>query len=157
MVVPRPYPPGTPVTPPVLPNWPCASETRVVEDECSRSGSRERRVRLPKSPGDERRVCPRYPIGLDLRYTVHTGRKQFETGNGRTVNLSRSGLRFTTDRPLLCGLKIDLAISWPLLLDGVVQLQLVASGRVVWAQGNEVAVQIERHEFKTRGARLKSE
>jgi hypothetical protein len=117
--------------------------------------SGERRVRLPEPLGADRRAHIRYPICLDLRYTVQERRKPSATGNGRAVDLSSSGLRFTTDRPLESGKKVELAISWPLALDGGVQLQLVARGEIVWSKENEVAVHIQRHEFRTRGAGLK--
>jgi hypothetical protein len=42
------------------------------------------------------------------------------------------------------GKKVELAISWPLPLDGGVQLQLVARGEIVWSKENEVAVHIQR-------------
>lgn len=114
--------------------------------------SRERRVRLPKIPGDDRRAEVRYPLGLDLCYTVLHRRRQTETGLGRTVDLSTWGLRFTADRPLEPGLKVKLAIKWPRLLDGGVHLQLVASGMVVWAEGTEAGLQIDHREFRTRAA-----
>jgi hypothetical protein len=56
---------------------------------------------------------------------------------------------------LEAGKKVELAISWPRSLDGDVQLQLVARGEIVWAKENEVAVHIQRHEFRTRGTGLK--
>lgn len=71
------------------------------------------------------------------------------------MDLSRSGVRFTADRPLVAGLKVELAIHWPVLLDGGVQLQLVLSGRIVWAGENEAAMEILRHEFRTRGGKFK--
>jgi hypothetical protein len=117
--------------------------------------SRERRVRLPKAAKDDRRSSPRYPLALDLRYTIQRGVPSPKQGNGRTVDMSSSGLRFRVDRDLTPGTKVELAISWPLLLDGGVELQLVASGKVVWCKGNEGAVQIRHHEFRTRGVGLK--
>lgn len=131
-----------------VPNWDVESPPRST-------GSRERRVRLPKLATGDRRAHARYPLGLALRYAVlHRGR-QTETGLGQTVDLSSSGLCFAADRPLEPGGKIELAISWPLLLDGGVQLQLVALGTVVWSNGTEAGLEIEHHEFRTRGAGLK--
>lgn len=123
-----------------------------MEEIASRIGSRERRVRLPKPPSADRRASVRYPLCLDLRYTVIHPYQGSPAGSGRVVDLSSSGLRFIADRPLGAGLKVELAVSWPLLLNGGVQLQLVASGTVVWANGTIAALQIEHHEFRTRGA-----
>jgi hypothetical protein len=73
-----------------------------------------------------------------------------ETGCGRTIDLSSSGLRFAAQRPLEPGLRLDVAIEWPVLLDGGVHLQLIAAGVVVWSQGAETALRIQRHELRTR-------
>ena len=109
-----------------------------------------RRVRLPKDPGSERRASTRFPLNLEVRYTVAGCRAPFETGSGRTIDVSSSGLSFSADRPLPTGVKLDVSIDWPALLDGGVQLQLVASGVVVRSSGAVIALRIERHEFRTR-------
>ena len=114
--------------------------------------SSERRVRLPKSPSQDRRACKRYPLDLELRYTKSDRRELLETHSGRIIDLSSSGLRFTAEGPLLAGLRIDVSIDWPALLDGGVPLQLIASGVVVWTSGTETALRIQRHEFRTRRA-----
>jgi hypothetical protein len=75
-----------------------------------------------------------------------------EIGSGRTIDMSSSGLSFTADRPLSIGQKLDLSIDWPAVLDGGVQLQLVASGVVVRTTGAMTAIRLERHDFRTRRA-----
>jgi hypothetical protein len=72
------------------------------------------------------------------------------------IELSSLGLRFTAEKPLLAGLRLDVSIDWPVLLDGGVQLQLIASGVVVWTGGTKTALRIERHEYKTRRVGLKT-
>jgi len=37
-----------------------------------------------------------------------------------------------------------------------VQLQLALWGSIVWAEGDEAAMEILRYEFRTRGSQLKS-
>jgi hypothetical protein len=69
--------------------------------------------------------------------------------------MSSSGLSFTADTPLSIGQRLHMSIDWPVLLDGGVQLQLVASGVVVRSGGAVIAMRIERHEFKTRRAELR--
>jgi len=113
----------------------------------------ERRVRLPNDPNPERRASTRFPLALEVRYTVSGRRALRETGSGRTIDLSSSGLRFATQGPLEPGIKLDVAIDWPVLLNGGVQLQLVAKGEVVWSSGTETALRIQRHELRTRGGR----
>jgi hypothetical protein len=79
-----------------------------------------------------------------------------ETGSGRTIDLSSSGLSFTADKPLETGQKLDVSIDWPALLDGGVKLQLIVSGVVVRTDGTTTALQIRRHEFRTRRVGLKA-
>ena len=110
----------------------------------------ERRVRLPKEPKSDRRANVRFPIALDVRYTVSRRRALVKTGSGKLVDLSSSGLRFVARGPLETGLKLDVAIDWPILLDGRVQLQLIVTGTVVWSSDTETAMRIDRHVFRTR-------
>ena len=110
----------------------------------------ERRVRLPKIASAERRSCQRFAITLQVHYTVVGTRGPMETGSGCTIDLSSSGLSFTSDRPLPIGQKLHLSIDWPALLNGGVQLQLIMSGEVVRANETTAALQIQRHEFRTR-------
>ena len=116
----------------------------------------ERRVRLPKEPGPDRRASGRFPLSLDLRYSVSHRRAPLETGSGQIIDLSSSGLRFAAQGPMEPGLKLDVAINWPVLLDGRVQLQLIVTGVVVWSSGTDTALQIQRHDFRTRSVRLKA-
>jgi hypothetical protein len=111
---------------------------------------RERRVRLPKDHSPERRASARFPLPLEVRYSVSPHGVPPDTGSGRIIDLSSSGLRFTADRPLLAGRRLDVSIDWPVRLDGGVQLQLIASGVIAWTSGTETALRIQRHEFKTR-------
>ena len=112
----------------------------------------ERAVRLPKEPGPERRASVRFPLALDVRYSVSSRRVPVETG--QLIDLSSSGLRFAAQGPLESGQQLDVAIHWPVLLDGRVQLQLIVTGVVVWSNGTESALQILQHGFRTRSVRL---
>ena len=114
----------------------------------------ERRVRLPKEPRRDRRASVRFPLSLDIRYAVSHRRAPIETGSGQVIDLSSSGLRFAAQSLLEPGLKLDVAINWPVLLDGRVQLQLIVTGRVVWSNGTETSMEIERHDFRTRSVGL---
>ncbi len=91
-------------------------------------------------------------MDLEVRYSAAGRRGPVENGTGRTIDMSRSGLSFTAGRTLQVGHKLDVSIDWPVLLDGDVQLQLVASGVVVRNDGAVIAMRIERHEFRTRRA-----
>ena len=101
---------------------------------------------------DERRRTGRLPISQEVRYSVLGERKKTEQiGLGNTLNMSSSGVLFTTESVLPEGERIELAVSWPVQLDGV-SLKLVLSGRLVRAEEMQAAMSIERYEFKTRGS-----
>ena len=119
-------------------------------------GVMERWVRLPKDSGPERRASVRFPLTLSVRYSVSHRRAPVEMGSGQLIDLSSSGLRLAAQGPLEPGLKLDVAIDWPVLLDGRVQLQLMVTGTVVWSSGTEIALRIQRHDFRTRSVRLKA-
>ena len=110
-------------------------------------------MRLPEVANRERRASTRFPLSMDVGYAL-MGRGQRKTGSGQTIDLSSSGLSFTADRPLLTGQKLEVAIDWPVLLNGGVQLQLVTSGVVVRTSGTTTVLKVQRHEFKTRGDSL---
>lgn len=113
--------------------------------------SKERSVRLPKSRSrTEKRAATRYRLDLELHYTVFDCADSPNIGRGRTIDLSSSGLRFAAETPIGVGLKIELAVRWPVTLEGGVPLQLVGSGEVVRAAATETAVRIVKYEFRTR-------
>ena len=102
---------------------------------------------------DERRSSNRWPIVRDVRYKVLSGRqKAKQTGFGKTLNISGKGVLFTTESNLVEGALVELAVSWPALLNGVLPLKLVTHGLVVRTQGKQAAITIERYEFKTVGS-----
>jgi hypothetical protein len=101
-----------------------------------------------RSTGLERRASPRYRRTLVVRYKQPNRPGPPETG--RIIDLSRSGWRFTAERPLQAGLRLDVFLDWPVLLDGGVQLRLIAWGVVAWTNGTETALRIERREYRTR-------
>ena len=111
-----------------------------------------RRVRLLQGLSSDRRSSVRVPVNLEVRCSVVGHRKPDENGSGRTIDMSSSGLSFTADRPLSIGQKLDLSIDWPVLLDGDVQLQMVASGVIVRTAGAVTALRMGRHAFRTRRA-----
>jgi hypothetical protein len=92
------------------------------------------------------------PIMREVRYRVLGGKKVKQTGCGKTVNMSSRGVLFTTESTLPEGEQIELAVSWPALLNGVLPLKLVAQGRLVRTEENQAAIAIEKYEFKTCGS-----
>jgi c-di-GMP-binding flagellar brake protein YcgR len=99
----------------------------------------------------ERRGAVRFPIDQPMRYKV-TSRHPAESGQGKTLNISSTGVLFTSERPLAPGERVEVAVNWPAQLDHKHPLKLVASGRVVRATDGAVAISIDRHEFRMQGA-----
>ena len=105
------------------------------------------------SAAGERRGNDRYPIVRDVRYKVISGRGEPDSGVGKTVDVSSRGVLFTSPKPLPPGKRVELAISWPAQLDGKCALKLVARGRITRCRGNQVAVEINKYEFRTQSSR----
>jgi PilZ domain len=100
----------------------------------------------------ERRHSDRFPIEREVRYRVLNKRGGEETGDGRTVNISSSGVLFTTKHMLLPGRRLELSISWPAQLDNKCALRLVARGRVIRFEPGRTAIEIQQYEFRTQAS-----
>lgn len=105
----------------------------------------------------DRRSHSRFPLTMQLRYATSRRDGTLHVGAGRTIDLSSSGLSFVPDNPLFPGERLEVSIDWPVLLEGDVKLQLVIYGVVVRTDEAVVAMEIQKHEFKTRrvGTRLR--
>jgi carbohydrate-selective porin OprB len=75
-----------------------------------------------------------------------------EAGEGKTVNMSSSGVLFTTPQILRPGRRIELAISWPAQLNNKCALKLVARGRIVRFDNGLAAMEIQQYEFRTQSS-----
>lgn len=106
----------------------------------------------PEAINGDRRFDRRYAITLDLRWKLIRRRKVLQSGCGATVDLSSGGILFEAGRPLPIGLNVELSISWPALLHDIAPMQLVASGKIVRANGSRAAMQMTQHEFRTMGS-----
>jgi hypothetical protein len=67
--------------------------------------------------------------------------------------MSSSGMSFSTPEPLKVGSFVEVSVSWPVLLNQTCALKLVASGRVVRSDTRGTAIRMDRHEFRTQGAK----
>ena len=97
----------------------------------------------------ERRAKPRYDLHLPLRYKVLSGGGLAE-GSGITRNLSSGGVAFEPSGEVQPGAHVELAIQWPVALEGGVPLKLVAHGQVAWYAGGVAAVCVKRCHFRTQ-------
>jgi len=99
----------------------------------------------------DRRSADRFPIEREVRYKVLSKKSADEAGQGRTINMSSTGILFTTDQLLLPGRRLELAISWPAQLNNQTPLKLVARGRVTRYEAGRAAIEIQQYEFRTSG------
>jgi hypothetical protein len=96
---------------------------------------------------NDRRGAKRFPLELDVQYRV----LHEHAVSGRTINISSNGVLFTTCESLAQGVRVEMAIDWPVRLEGRVRLRLVAIGIVVRTDGATAAVRMARHHFRTAG------
>jgi len=101
----------------------------------------------------ERRIKRRFRIEQDVRYKMLYGQRIAETGTGRTMNISSSGVWFTTPNMLTAGMPVELSMTWPVLLNDSCPMKLMIYGCVARSDEEGVAVTIERYEFRTQGSR----
>jgi hypothetical protein len=102
----------------------------------------------------DQRLRGRYPIALELQYKLLNKGRVERLGVGQTLNISSGGVLFEAAGLLPSSGPVELAISWPFLLDGAVKLKLVMSGHIVRNDAKAIAVKVEHHEFRTTGRSL---
>ena len=102
----------------------------------------------------DRRTNARFPMREELRYKIIQSKSLKVSGSGRTLNVGSGGILFTTEEKLPMGRTVELSVNWPARLGGTCPLKFVAVGRIVRSEDHQAAVQIERYEFRTRGASL---
>jgi hypothetical protein len=98
----------------------------------------------------DRRRSDRFAIEREIRYRALNKRGGEEAGEGKTVNMSSSGVLFTSGQILRPGRRIELAISWPAQLNNKCALKLVARGRIVRFENGLAAMEIQQYEFRTQ-------
>ncbi len=107
---------------------------------------------LNRPPFLERRKSARFPVRQDLHYRVIKSRKDKSAGVGLTLDMSGSGIRFSTRERIEIGRYAEVSVNWPARLGGTCALKVVASGRVVRSDVHWAALSIQRYEFRTRGS-----
>jgi len=111
-------------------------------------------VQLEVVESDPRcRAKIRYPIRMNLRYSLFRRKRVLKTGRGTTINMSSSGILFEAEESLPPGYPVHLAIGWPGAIDDRAGLVLHIVARTVRGQDNSTAAVIVRHEFHVRSLR----
>ena len=85
----------------------------------------------------------RYPIVREVRFKVLSGERPQKIVAGKTIDISNRVIRFATEQSPAPGDLVEMSISWP------AQLELVAKGNVIRSKGKNVAVEIQKYEFRT--------
>jgi hypothetical protein len=104
----------------------------------------------------ERRESNRFPLQEEMQYRQLHSKGSAVSGMGKTLDMSSSGIFFTTDNDLQLGKVVEVSVNWPARLDGTLPLKFVAVGRVVRAEVGRAALKFDRYEFRTRGTGMPS-
>lgn len=114
-------------------------------------------IREEQALDAERRGTDRFPIESELRYKIVENKGLPETGMGRTLNMSSSGVLFTSETHLPVGRRVELSVDWPAQLNEHCGLKLVALGKIVRSTAEGAAMRIDKYDFRTRAtARVKT-
>ena len=90
----------------------------------------------------------RYEIQRPVEFRVRNGAKMVQ-GSGRTVNISRNGILFTTDASLSVGEKIECVVAMgPGLIDTQETVNLKVQGVTLRNNDGNVAVAIKKHRLR---------
>lgn len=112
--------------------------------------SLSRQFEAPETGLPERRRSSRFPIEREVKYKTLNQRTESLIGNGKTLNISSSGVLFTAEHDLPVGTRLEVSISWPAQLNDRCLLNLVARGRVTRHTKGQLALQIQQYEFRTQ-------
>jgi len=98
----------------------------------------------------ERRQSTRFPIERELQYRTLYRRLKILSGSGKTLNISSTGILFTSDHELRIGTSLEMRIEWPIELNEKrLPMLLVVRGRVTREHDKGVfALQIRQYEFE---------
>ncbi len=91
---------------------------------------------------------------LKFQYRAYSGERLVHTGVGETIEISSRALRLHIPAELPPQVAaLDLAIAWPVLLNGVTPLQWIVKAKPAWRSPGWIFVCIASHEFRTASAR----
>ena len=102
--------------------------------------------------GLEKSLRPKFPLHQDVSYKARRRSGIPEVATGTTIYMSSHEIRFTTERTVPFGKKLEVTVNWPVMLDRTCHMKLVISGHVTRNDANAAAVRIEHYEFRTKAA-----
>jgi c-di-GMP-binding flagellar brake protein YcgR len=96
--------------------------------------------------GAERRAAPRVSIDCSVRYETHA--EPSRNGRGHTIDMSSTGVAFTTESLLPKDTEVTLHLTWPVRLKGDIAVQLSVHGKVIRAAQTKAALQLDAMSFE---------
>ena len=97
-----------------------------------------------------------YPIKLVFQYRAYADGRLVQAGVGETIEISSRALRLHIPEELPAhAAELDLAIAWPVPLDGVTPLQWTIKAKPAWRAPGWIFVCIASHELRTAGTRAR--
>lgn len=97
----------------------------------------------------DRRDSQRYATDLPLEYTAVRNGSWIGGGAGTAVDMSSTGVAFTSSQILQPGVQVELTMEWPGAKNGQA-MELVISGRVVRSDAQTTAIRKEHYEFRAQ-------
>lgn len=95
----------------------------------------------------ERRNGTRVPLACTVRYEIGSSTHK-KTGVGRTIDMSSSGVLFTTQSLLRTNTRVALHVAWPIRLEGDLPVELFAEGKVVRTEPLRAAIKYDQIAFR---------
>jgi hypothetical protein len=96
----------------------------------------------PLPPSQERRTGIRLQVAYPSRYMTPT-----QVGFGHTVDISRTGIAFTTETLLARNTGVTLRMRWPVRLEGGVPVEFHAVGKLARTEPTKAAMKIDGVSF----------
>ena len=95
------------------------------------------------------RPARRYPIPLQLRFKA-ISRNGTVHGFGQSRMISSKDIVFEPGDGLEAGMRAEIAVAWPFLLDGHIRLQLILEAAITRTEAGTAEARILSHHFRTR-------
>jgi hypothetical protein len=130
------------------------TEQELREKNMSKKAAVTFRDENTEEINQDRRAKRRYPLDLPVQFKIMKNYLVIGSGSGTTLDMSSNGISFASDQPVKVGSYLEMSVSWPVLLNQACPLKLVVSGKVVRSEGGVVGLHMDRHEFRTQGAKV---
>jgi hypothetical protein len=99
---------------------------------------------------EEKRANKRFCLEREVDYRVLVGQHVRDAGGGKTINMSSSGVCFTSENTLAIGVSVELSIIWTAQLSPSCPMKLMVHGSVIRSSAGRAVLAIERYEFRTQ-------